>query len=88
MTIVHIEEYHCDRCKRKFLKRESGFADTLTMAIGWFKFRNGSGSKSSVHGRSWENLDFDLCSNCTEEFEAWWKNPPERETPDKDWMGL
>ena len=75
----HVTEYYCDRCKRQVVKREAGFADTFTMVIGWFKFRNGSGSKNSSHGRDWENLDYDLCSNCTEEFEEWWKNPPERD---------
>lgn len=79
MTIKHIEEYHCDRCKRVFQQRESGFADTLTMAIGWFLFRNGSGSKNSSIGRQWENLDYDLCDSCTEEFQDWWVNPPERD---------
>lgn len=72
----HVTELFCDRCKRKFERRESGFADTLTMAIGWFKLRNGSGSKSVSQGRTWENLDYDLCSDCTEEFEVWWKIPP------------
>lgn len=88
MTEKHVTEYWCDRCKRQFQRRESGFADTLTMVIGWFKYRNGSGSKTSTHGRTWENLDYDLCSNCTEEFTEWWENPSERETPDRDWMGL
>jgi hypothetical protein len=50
------------------------------MVIGWFKYRNGGGSKTTTHGRSWENLDYDLCSNCTEEFIEWWMNPPERES--------
>ena len=79
MTIKHIEELWCDRCKRKFEQREpNSFTDTMTMVIGWFKFRNGSGSKTTVHGRRWENLDYDLCSDCTQEFTEWWKNPPER----------
>jgi hypothetical protein len=74
-----VTELYCDRCKRKFERRESGFADTLTMVIGWFKFRNGSGSKSVSQGRTWENLDYDMCSNCTEEFGVWWKSPPKRD---------
>lgn len=72
----HITELWCDRCKRKFQKREAGWADTITAVIGWFFFTNGSGSKTSKHSRSWENLDYDMCSNCTEEFREWWKNPP------------
>ena len=44
----------------------------LTMEIGWFKFVNGSGSKATSKGRSWENLDYDLCNSCTESFDNWW----------------
>ena len=79
MTIKHIEEHWCDRCKRKFEVRESQYGVTYTMEIGWFEYTNGSGSKDSTHSRRWENLDHDLCSNCTEEFKEWWKNPPERD---------
>jgi len=76
MTVKHIEEYHCDRCKRKFEHRESDFGQTRTMDIGWFAYTNGSGSRnsSSLNVR-WENLDYNLCSTCTEEFESWWNNP-------------
>lgn len=80
MTIKHIEEYHCDRCKRIFELRESQYVMTETMEIGWFKYTNGSGSKNSSQGRRWENLDHDLCPDCTKDFLVWWKNPPERET--------
>ena len=77
----HVTELWCDRCKRKFERREAGFADTITMIIGWFRLRNGSGSRvSPPEHRAWDNLDKDLCSNCTEEFTDWWKNPPERDT--------
>jgi hypothetical protein len=79
MTVKHIKEYHCDRCKRIFEKRESQYANTETMEIGWFFYTNGSGSKASAHGRSWENLDYDLCSDCTGEFREWWRNSPERD---------
>lgn len=75
MTVKHIEEYHCDRCKQVYNHRsENSYQDIITMAIGWFTFRNGSGSKTSpaVH-RTWENLDNDLCDVCTAEFLTWWE---------------
>lgn len=75
----HVTELYCDRCRGKFHRRESGFVTTATLVIGWLKLRNGSGSKSVSQGRTWENLDYDLCSNCTEEFDVWWKSPPKRD---------
>lgn len=77
MTIKLVEEHWCDRCNKPYKERREGFANTTTMAIGWFRFRNGSGSKnSSPPNRRWENLDYDLCMDCTEAFRLWWQNPP------------
>ena len=73
MTIKHIEEYHCDRCKRIFQQRESEYGVTRTMDIGWFEYQNGSGSKDSSHDARWENLDYNLCPDCTKAFRAWWR---------------
>lgn len=74
----HITELYCDRCERKFERRESQYGNTLTMAIGWFKLQNGSGSKNSSNGTGrsciMKNLDHDLCADCTKEFGEWWKN--------------
>lgn len=68
MTVKIIEEIHCDRCGQIFDKKGQ------TMEIGWFKFTNGSGSKRSSNNRSHDNLDQDLCNDCTESFEAWWES--------------
>lgn len=73
MTLKVIEELWCDRCQRKFEKRSAdGYSPCETLEIGWFKYRNGSGSKASPPGRSWENLDHDLCPICTAQFFDWW----------------
>ena len=68
-----VEQYECDRCDLPFEKRRMGCV-TVTMEIGWFRFVNGSGSKATSKGRSWENLDYDLCNSCTESFDRWWKS--------------
>jgi hypothetical protein len=73
MTVKHVEIYICDRCGTEYEKTVRGRV-VVTAAIGWFKFRNGSGSKvSSPMGRPHENLDHDLCTSCTVTFFEWWK---------------
>jgi hypothetical protein len=73
MTVKLIEQYFCNRCDRQYEKQQRGRV-TVTMAIGWFRYVNGSGSKlTTPKGRSWENLDYDLCDICTESFAQWWK---------------
>lgn len=71
MTVKHITQYFCDRCNKQYERQKMGRV-TVTMAIGWFKYVNGSGSKVTSKGRSWENLDYDLCNSCTESFDNWW----------------
>lgn len=71
MTVKVIEELWCDRCDTKF-ERGNAYGAIHTMEIGWFKYRNGGGSKETSPGRTWENLDKDLCDSCTEAFFEWW----------------
>jgi hypothetical protein len=76
VTIKVIEQYWCDRCGIQFQRAQQGRV-TVTMLIGWFKFTNGGGSKASSPAdrtsRGWENLDRDLCRDCTDSFGEWWK---------------
>lgn len=71
MTVKYLKQYFCNRCDNQFERQYMGQV-TLTMAIGWFKYVNGSGSKATSKGRTWDNLDYDLCNTCTESFDNWW----------------
>lgn len=75
MSRKHIEEIYCDRCGKKHERRAEVYAGNFyTMEIGWFIFNNGSGSRvKPAQSRSWENLDYDLCADCTASFRLWWK---------------
>lgn len=78
MTVKVVEEIYCDRCDDRFEKRPPSRGDVWSpvvyLEIGWFKYSNGSGSKLTSKGRSWDNLDHDLCPPCTSEFLQWWEN--------------
>lgn len=75
MTIKTIEQYWCDRCGEQF-QRTGGVRPVKSMAIGWFQWNNGSGSKSKRFATtmsSSDDLDRDMCHECTESFLSWWK---------------
>lgn len=68
MSVRHIQIHTCDRCKKEFQRSEG-----VSLEIGWFKLTRGSGSKLSTPQGRPENLDKDLCEDCTDSFFDWWK---------------
>lgn len=71
MTIKYIEQYWCDRCGGQY--EQTALVPVTTMAIGWFKYVNGSGSCPRGETASGTTLDKDMCPDCTYEFRGWWE---------------